>query len=139
MSGGFIDKGNRKERYPNQDYGERVLYCGTDGTDGHMSENTALLLSNIESGTPVRFIRSHKAQNKDFAPEAGFRYDGLYNVVSFEILDSEVQRHRFELVRCQGQLPIRCSGPGKRPMKQELVAYNKIKVEKKFLVNDDDD
>lgn len=78
-------------------------------------------------GKPVRLIRSHNAHTK-YAPEVGFRYDGLYNVTEVERMDtvkSIRQRHRFRLVRVAGQDPIRGGdGPMKRPTAQEIEQYN---------------
>ena len=81
-------------------------------------------------GKPVRLIRSHKLGSKSkFAPTHGFRYDGLYDVRSFENLDGEHsprQRHRFTLIRCKGQDPIRGGdGPERRPTEQEVEEYKK--------------
>lgn len=76
---------------------------------------------------PVRLLRSHKLKS-DYAPEKGFRYDGLYDVVSVERLDpanSLRQRHRFRLVRQPEQDRIRSSGPEVRPTTQELEEYAK--------------
>ena len=76
---------------------------------------------------PVRLLRSHKLKS-EYAPEKGFRYDGLYDVVSVERLDpanSLRQRHRFRLVRQAGQDRIRFSGPEARPTSQELDEYKK--------------
>ena len=74
----------------------------------------------------VRLIRSHNAHST-YAPEYGFRYDGLYDVTEVEIMDPKSsirQRHRFKLVRVAGQDPIRGGkGPEKRPTKQEIDEY----------------
>jgi hypothetical protein len=62
-----------------------------------------------------------------YAPVLGFRYDGEYSVVDVERLDpanSLRQRHRFIMVRCPGQDPIRGGdGPERRPTDLELKAY----------------
>jgi hypothetical protein len=85
------------------------------------------MLESVNS-EPVRLIRSHNAHTR-YAPEVGFRYDGLYDVTEVERIDPENsirQRHRFKLVRVTGQDPIRGgSGPEKRPTKQEIDEYNK--------------
>ncbi|TKA77733.1 hypothetical protein B0A55_04177 [Friedmanniomyces simplex] len=115
--------------YEDEDHGEWVLYCGTDSTDGSVTEATQRLLESEGNGKPVRFIRSHNLSS-DFAPEIGFRYDGLYKVVSYEKLDgasSIRQRHRFRLERIAGQTPIRGTEPEKRPTKQEVEAHKSDK------------
>ncbi|KAI7241555.1 hypothetical protein KC330_g612 [Hortaea werneckii] len=108
--------------YPNIDEGDTVYYCGTDSNDGSVTEGTSRLIESKESGKPIRLIRSHNLKN-EYAPEKGFRYDGLYTIVDFEMLDppnSKRQRHRFKMVRVPGQPPMRGTGDGKRPTKEEL-------------------
>ncbi|KAF2219463.1 PUA-like domain-containing protein [Elsinoe ampelina] len=132
MAGG-LDSENRP--YPDDDQGDTVLYCGTDGADGKLTANTSLLLENIDLGRPVRFMRSAKVHSK-YAPEVGIRYDGLYRVVDFEVLDRGRQRYRFELKREAGQDPIRWEGEGKRPTRQEVEAVERLRREKKFVVSE---
>lgn len=114
--------------YPDIDNGNEVLYCGTDSTDGNVTEYTQRMIESAEGDQPVRLIRSHNL-NSEFAPDHGFRYDGLYDVVSFEQLDdpdSTRQRHRFRLVRQPNQDPIRGgAGPERRPTEQEIAEYKK--------------
>ncbi|KAG8629898.1 hypothetical protein KVT40_001517 [Elsinoe batatas] len=132
MAGG-LDSENKP--YPDDDQGDTVLYCGTDGADGKLTANTTLLLENINLGQPVRFMRSAKVHSK-YAPEVGIRYDGLYRVVDFEVLDRGRQRYRFELKREAGQDPIRWEGEGKRPTRQEVEAVERLRREKKFVVSE---
>ncbi|TKA47688.1 hypothetical protein B0A54_02062 [Friedmanniomyces endolithicus] len=115
--------------YEDEDHGEWVLYCGTDSKDGTVTDYTQRMLESVENGKPVRFIRSHELKSP-FAPEIGFRYDGLYKVVSFERLDnasSTRQRHRFRLERLADQASIRGEGPSKRPTKQEIEVHKNDK------------
>ena len=125
MSGGNALDGNP---YPNEDEGGTVFYCGTDSDDGKVTAYTQRMLESLDNGQAIRFIRSHNA-NTPYAPEVGFRYDGLYRVVGVERMDSEKskrQRHRFRLVREAGQDPIRGGpGPEKRPTPQEIEEYRK--------------
>ncbi|KAH9842112.1 SAD/SRA domain [Teratosphaeria destructans] len=113
----------------NEDLGDVVLYCGMDSSTGAVTEETQMLMRNEEGGAakPVRLIRSHQCPNKLYAPAIGFRYDGLYQVVSHERVDAEGsvrQRFRFKLVRVKGQDPIRGgTGPERRPTDQEIEAY----------------
>ncbi|KAK0780012.1 hypothetical protein LTR91_012295 [Friedmanniomyces endolithicus] len=115
--------------YEDEDHGEWVLYCGTDSKDGTVTDYTQRMLESVENGKPVRLIRSHELKSP-FAPEIGFRYDGLYKVMSFERLDDETstrQRHRFRLERLADQAPIRGEGPAKRPTKQEIEGHKNDK------------
>lgn len=126
LAGGKNDLG---EKYPNEDKGDEVHYCGTDSTDGKPTYNTSVMLASVNK-RPVRLIRSSKLGG-NFAPSVGFRYDGLYDVVSFENMDGDAskrQRHRFTLVRCKDQDPIRGgTGPEKRPTMQEEAEFEKVK------------
>ncbi|KAK5111601.1 hypothetical protein LTR85_011830 [Meristemomyces frigidus] len=115
--------------YPDEDHGNVVLYCGTDSNDGSVTGPTKRMLESEENGKPVRLIRSHNLKS-EHAPEIGFRYDGLYKVVSSENMDTAThprQRHRFKLVRLPGQAEIRSTGPAKRPTEQEKEAHKKDK------------
>lgn len=129
MAGGMDPKG---KPYPNIDRGDEVLYCGTDNTNAEVdapSHDTKAMLVNHAEGKPVRLFRSSNLNNK-YAPELGFRYDGLYSVEGYEKLDPDGEkrnRHRFKLVRRAGQNPIRCEGPAKRPTPQEVDEYEKDK------------
>jgi hypothetical protein len=129
MAGGEDPSG---KPYPNEDGGDEVLYCGTDNKDKSLNQpspDTASLLTNYRTKQPVRLFRSHNLDSP-FAPELGFRYDGLYDVVSFEDMDppeNKRRRHRFRLVRRAGQDPIRSEGAAKRPTKQEINEYEKDK------------
>jgi len=126
MAGG---KDSKNEPYPDEDHGEWILYCGTESTDGKVTEATQRMLESEESKKPIRLIRSSKVDSQ-WAPQVGLRYDGLYVVASHENLDhcdSTRQRHRFKLLRVPGQDPIRGTGPEKRPTQQEMEAYKKDK------------
>ena len=129
MAGGEDPSG---QPYLNEDNGSEVLYCGTDNKNPDVNKpslDTEALLTNYRTKQPVRLFRSHNLDSK-FAPELGFRYDGLYDVVSYEDMDppeNKRRRHRFKLVRRAGQDPIRSEGPAKRPTKQEIDEFEKDK------------
>lgn len=98
MSGG--------EQYEDIDNGDDIRYCGTKGTDGNPTEGTQYLLDSVNSQNPVRVLRTANMRaDNPYRPEAGLRYDGLYRVVAFELLDPATATHRFRLVRCEGQPP----------------------------------
>ncbi|KAF2100341.1 hypothetical protein NA57DRAFT_73951 [Rhizodiscina lignyota] len=123
--------------YQDRDDGDEIWYSGTDGADFQMTENTKRMIESAtgvdENGTitkhPVRVIRSHNLSSvKSFyRPERGLRYDGLYDVLSYQVLDAEKQTHRFHLRRCAGQDPIRYQGPERRPTTEEIQQYEKIR------------
>ena len=113
--------------YPDQDNCEQVHYCGTDSNDGNVTDRTQMLLDSMNNNRPVRFIRKSTLQTP-WAPAIGYRYDGLYEVKDFEILkfddNPKAARHRFRLVRCPGQDPVRGgAGPESRPTEQEIRRY----------------
>lgn len=127
--------------YQDQDQGDDIYYCGTNGTEGKIGRDTPRLIESYngivevdEEGNesvvkhPVRVIRSHKLvlKKSKYAPRAGFRYDGLYDVLDYEILNREKQIHRFHLKRCAGQDPIRYDGFGARPMREEVRALKRL-------------
>ncbi|MGV9345787.1 YDG/SRA domain-containing protein [Streptomyces spiralis] len=82
LSGGYKD---------DEDYGDVIIYTGHGGQDDSGNQvsdqslddtgNAALVTSYLE-GLPVRVIRGSKCESP-YAPESGYRYDGLYRVVSY--------------------------------------------------------
>ena len=77
-------------------------------------------------GNSIRVLRSHSLPAGNmYRPEKGIRYDGLYRIVNYEIIEERTAMHRFTLRREPGQTPIRYQGPGKRPTAEELVQYEK--------------
>ena len=111
--------------YADRDEGDRVKYIGTarkkKGSSANDSEDdedeeqdngptrgTRMLMTSIKTGKPVRMFRSDKLPDiNPYRPLKGYRYDGLYTVVSSELLEEERQIHGFELRRLPGQGPIR--------------------------------
>jgi putative restriction endonuclease len=74
------------------DEGDRIVYAGHGGRDQKTGRQIAdqtldtynrALLRNVESGHPVRLIRGATLKNA-YAPTTGYRYEGLFRVVSFE-------------------------------------------------------
>lgn len=115
-------------KYDDKDNGDEIFYSGTDGKDDTATENTNRL---IESCTtvhePVRVIRSSNLSPKDpYRPQRGYRYDGLYDVVGYKVVDKAKAGHMFHLVRCKGQDPIRYEKdkPSTRPTIYEIERYD---------------
>ena len=104
-----------------------ALCAGVDSDNGNVTADTQLMLDTVGKH-PVRLIRSSKLNSK-YKPVKGFRYDGLYDVTGYEMLDppnSLRQRYRFTLERRRDQDPIRGgSGPERRPTTQEDAEYDK--------------
>ncbi|KAF2091260.1 hypothetical protein K490DRAFT_54154 [Saccharata proteae CBS 121410] len=109
--------------YKDVDEGEDIWYSGTDSKDGKVTENTASLIENVKNKVPVRVIRSQNGKNPTFRPTFGYRYDGVYDVLGFEVLDSRRQTYLFHLRRTPGQDPIRYKGLAKRPTAEEEHFY----------------
>lgn len=134
LASGLAESG---ERYPNVDDGDLIKYCGTDGKNGVISDNTSRLVESFQNGLPIRVIRSSKCVYSRYRPEMGYRYDGIYKIIDVELLDMKKQRHRFDLIREENQDPIRYKGLEKRPTEYELFEWKKLCSEKKYIVNDE--
>ena len=115
--------------YADIDDGDTLKYCGTSGVGGKPTAGTEHLKNAFILENPVRVLRSYAlaAKNK-YRPSKGLRYDGLYSVVDFEILDKDTAMHRFSLRRCQGQDPIRFKDEEQRPTDEELRENRKIRA-----------
>ena len=114
--------------YSNVDEGSSLKYCGTSGALGEPSHGTKLLTESFSMRHPIRVLRSASLpQSNPYRPAKGLRYDGLYEIIGFEVLDAGTAMHRFSLKRCEGQEPIRYQGVEARPTPDELVAYAKIR------------
>ncbi|KAG0134733.1 PUA-like domain-containing protein [Tuber indicum] len=131
--------------YPDLDELDRVLYCGTMGIDAPInyaadpaedrepgdripSHNTKLLMISFKNGTKIRLFRSSKSQSP-YAPAEGLRYDGLYTIRAYELLDKKNAVYRFEMIREKNQPKIRGDpdDPGCKPNKVELAKWQGIK------------
>lgn len=123
-------------QYNDRDEGDELWYSGTyagiHSSDGKYSDNTQSLILSVEEKKPVRVIRSHNMHKRDgrFRPLRGFRYDGLYDVVSYDVVNEAQGGCLFHMVRRPGQDPIRAEGISMRPTGKEIAEYDKIK---KFL------
>lgn len=117
ISGGYED---------DSDSGDVIIYTGEGGQDdkGRQIEdqqlargNLALAKSEID-GLPVRVIRGADKRNP-YAPETGYRYDGLYLVDSHwhEIGKSGFLVYRFKLIKLDSSLP-----PNKLAKELDLVS-----------------
>ncbi|ELR06555.1 hypothetical protein VC83_07495 [Pseudogymnoascus destructans] len=112
--------------YADEDKEMAIEYCGTQSENSIPTKNTKLLLESYESEQPLRVLRAENKSSK-FAPKKGIRYDGLYTVVEYTILDAGTAMYRFSLRRCKDQDPIRYRGPEARPTDQELKQYALIR------------
>lgn len=116
ISGGYED---------DFDSGDEIIYTGEGGQDDkgrHVANqeltrgNLALAKSEIDA-LPVRVIRGADKKNP-YAPESGYRYDGLYKVDSHwhEIGKAGFLVYRFKLIKLDSALP-----PNKLESKADLV------------------
>lgn len=119
ISGGYED---------DSDSGDVIIYTGEGGQDDkgrHIANqelvrgNLALAKSEID-GLPVRVIRGADKKNP-YAPETGYRYDGLYLVDSHwhEIGKSGFLVYRFKLVKLDSALP-----PNKLTKELDLISLS---------------
>ena len=114
--------------YHDQDDGDVIHYSGTEGKDFTPTENTLHLVRSAELGNEIRVIRScHLPKKNPYRPELGLRYDGLYTVKYYIIVDQKSAIYRFRLERCAGQEPIRCEDNGaRRPTIFEVEEYKRL-------------
>ena len=114
--------------YADIDEGETIRYCGTSGTERKATAGTERLLESFRLQNPIRVLRSAALSAKNpYRPSKGLRYDGLYKITAFTILDEDSAMHQFTLVRGTEQYPIRYKGVEKRPTVEELAEYTKIR------------
>ena len=114
--------------YSNIDNGDTLEYCGTSGSKSFPTTNTNHMLKSFRDGNQIRVLRSSSLRaDNPYRPAKGLRYDGLYIIDSFVILDEDTAMHRFKMTRIRGQNPIRCQGIGARPNEEELSQFAKIK------------
>ncbi|KAI9705919.1 MAG: hypothetical protein M1836_005325 [Candelina mexicana] len=114
--------------YDDKDSGDSILYCGTSGHASKPSAGTNYLIEACTRKTPVRVLRSAALpSNNPYRPSKGLRYDGLYDIVSHEVLDHATAMYRFSLRRQTDQDPIRYQGVEARPTDEEIAAYTKIR------------
>ncbi|KAE9968218.1 hypothetical protein BLS_005965 [Venturia inaequalis] len=108
------------------DEGHEIWYCGTEAKigDTEPTASTKLMLESLSSNLSVRVMRSSKlpAGNK-YRPVKGFRYDGLYEVLSSQVIDKLKHHYLFHLRRIPGQIELRCEGEAARPTPKELQEY----------------
>jgi putative restriction endonuclease len=105
VSGGYED---------DQDFGDEIIYTGQGGRDdsGKQTANQTLTRGNLAlakneiDNVPVRVIRgAHKGNS--YAPESGYRYDGLYRVDSHwhEVGKSGFKIYRYRLLKITEGIP----------------------------------
>ena len=114
--------------YANLDRGNTIEYCGTPGSKDTPSANTKHLIKSCELRRQVRVLRSAQLPaDNPWRPAQGLRYDGLYAVDGWEILDIDTAMYRFKLTRDPHQPPIRYQGPGIRPTEMEIRQHDRVK------------
>ncbi|KAH6821234.1 Zinc finger RING family protein [Perilla frutescens var. hirtella] len=130
ISGGYED---------DEDHGEWFIYTGSGGRDLDGNRRTNKLQSSDQefkdgnqalrvsciNGYPVRVIRSEKDNRSPYAPEEGYRYDGVYRVEKCW-RKAGMQRFlvcRYLLVRCDNEpAPWTSDEHGDRPRKMPVIA-----------------
>jgi putative restriction endonuclease len=120
-SGGYED---------DEDYGDVLIYTGMGGNDPETKRQVAdqqldrgnlALAVNCAHGLPVRVVRGANFIESAFAPQSGYRYDGLYAVESYWRERGKAGFHvwRFRLVKCDDAAPL--SPTSNKPIPAEPV------------------
>jgi hypothetical protein len=110
--------------YGDRDLGEIIYYTGSGGVgrDGiqPITNATQSLMTSQARNLPVRVIRTSKSDS-EFAPSKGYRYDGLYKVISHGLMASAggTQKWKFKLKRQDNQPPIRREVPTRAELATE--------------------
>lgn len=94
--------------YPDGDCGDIIWYMGSGGfLDGEKKSRTmqnnqdpskggnAALRMSLKTGLPVRVLRGSDARHSPWAPETGYRYDGLYEVTRFDMVPDPTGNTQF--------------------------------------------
>lgn len=86
------------------------------------------MLKAYETQQPIRVLRSASLSATNlYRPTRGIRYDGLYRIISHEVLDEQTAMYRFTLSRLGAQDPIRYSGEEIIPSNAQILELNKIR------------
>ncbi|KAF8790620.1 Histone-lysine N-methyltransferase like protein [Argiope bruennichi] len=82
------------------------LRTAPQSKDQVLERGNLALSKNVENNLPVRVLRGYKLRSK-FAPEEGYRYDGLYNVVEYYLTTgiSGFKVYKFRMERIKDQEP----------------------------------
>ncbi|XP_034947167.1 putative uncharacterized protein DDB_G0282133 [Chelonus insularis] len=88
------------------DLGTLLTYTGGEYQPKTSRKLNDPLLDNFKSHIPLRLVRSYNLAN-EFAPKTGYRYDGLYIVVSFWIgvCSNSKRYYKYALARLNHQEP----------------------------------
>jgi putative restriction endonuclease len=136
LSGGYED---------DQDNGDTIVYTGHGGNDPNTGRQIAdqqltvgnlALARNRSEGLPVRVIRGAGLESV-YAPETGFRYDGLYYVEDcwHERGKSGFLVWRFRLSRGESGLPPTQNAPPSRPMPAERKQVLVVRIVRDTMVS----
>ena len=114
-----------------QDHGDLLFYSGSgsheneDPEQPKMTNGTKSLQASIGTGKPVRVLRNSSGDSQ-YAPAAGLRYDGLYQVKSYvkRKNDKGGAYLQFRLERCTNQPAIALD----RPTREERRQFEMVKA-----------
>ncbi|KAH7086165.1 hypothetical protein FB567DRAFT_445167 [Paraphoma chrysanthemicola] len=116
--------------YDDKDDGDVIEYSGTDGKNFTPTDVTQHMITSATLGNVIRVIRSSQLQKgkSKYRPELGLRYDGLYKIKSYQLVEKEKQRYQFRLERCEGQDPIRSEdNAARRPTIYEVEEFERLR------------
>lgn len=136
--------GPETNTYADRDAGDTIYYMGTalprkdedkertnvkdpvvypecqvipSSTGAHPTNSTTAMMKSYQTGRPVRVFRgSALPEVNEYRPPEGYRYDGLYRVVSWRLLKKERQIYEFKLERLTDTTGIYAQGPLRHAM-----------------------
>eukprot|EP00026_Physarum_polycephalum_P014825 Phypoly_transcript_15384.p1 GENE.Phypoly_transcript_15384~~Phypoly_transcript_15384.p1 ORF type:complete len:285 (+),score=36.05 Phypoly_transcript_15384:34-888(+) len=117
------------------DNGDEIIYTGCGGQnpvtreqekDQEFKGKNGSLVVSYENKYPVRVIRGFACPS-GFAPESGYRYDGLYEVEKYWLEKLRgFNMCRFLLRRRPGQIPLPAPRENFKPKQKKRAALSKV-------------
>jgi len=115
--------------YNNRDDGYEIKYYGTKAkAPGKPTPSTKYMMTAYDKKSEIRVLRSSGIDPpSQYRPSVGLRYDGLYKITSYNLMEEKYSHYRFNLKRIGGQLPIRHQDPYTRPSLTEVSQFELMK------------
>jgi len=130
----IVSAGGHGYEESDEDFGNVLWYSGPNGdrekgsTAPVVTPGTTALMRSYRTEKKVRVIRKG---DSEWAPNIGFRYDGLYQIKEVETAQraNREKYYRFKFVRCSGQEDLK-SVCARSPTHLERRAYEEFQAQK---------